>query len=705
MKYCATLMSLSNIKIQAVKVRIFLLFPACLFFLLSCQSTDKKMGNFLLLPQPENFRISRVSQLAHTDLKYFFSIDKSDLPPLSGLLKSLKPSSSSDKAQITFRVDETLDIKAEGYTLNIEKHKISIVGKDKAGLLYAFMSLEQLMEDAKDQKVNLPICQIRDFPQLSYRSVHLDIKHHREKTDYYYRLMDRLAKYKVNAIIAEVEDKIKFVRQPEIGADDALSIAEWKDLSDYAKARNIEISPLVQGLGHASFILKHEKYKSLRDNPESDWAFNPLDPKTYEVQFDLYRDAMEATPHGKYLHVGGDEVHTTGRGSSKSALELNLIWLNKVTQFAEEHGRTPIFWDDMPLKHAGVYRPMFDPGMSQEEVDKVWEENESNLVEFLDQFPKNCIYMRWNYQQPGTYGNLKAMDWFTSNGFQVMGATAGQTRWVLMPQNQSNIENIKSFALSSINKGLNGLLLTLWDDDSPHFELYMRGIMAFAEYSWAGEKRSTGEFKQVHRHRAFGPALSGDDYAFIDKLELPVGQWKNILLKKGISRNNIRKMTSDGLIEVPDPNDKGAWSAKYAEKLLAAKEMLASCDSIAYQITEMKQMAERNTYSLDIYEQVNELVRFSCKTLIAMEQYDLPSEIINQKEALNNLQAIPSGFQALKSGFEQVYGQTRILEKPDGYKLDQDHHVHLANQALTFDWQFLPEILLMQKLQSRFPPQ
>ena len=43
---------------------------------------------------------------------------------------------------------------------------------------------------------------------------------------------------------------------------------------------------------------------------------------------------MEAFPHGKYLHVGGDEVQTTGRGSGKSALELNLIWLNKVSAFA-----------------------------------------------------------------------------------------------------------------------------------------------------------------------------------------------------------------------------------------------------------------------------------------------------------------------------------------------------------------------------------
>ena len=118
-----------------------------------------------------------------------------------------------------------------------------------------------------------------------------------------------------------------------------MTIEQWQKLSEYAHARNISISPLVQGLGHASFVLKHEQYKSLRDDPESDWAFDPLNPKTYEVQYDLYLDALEALPHGKYLHVGGDEVKTTGRNSGKSALELQLIWLNKVCQFAEEKGR------------------------------------------------------------------------------------------------------------------------------------------------------------------------------------------------------------------------------------------------------------------------------------------------------------------------------------------------------------------------------
>ena len=239
-------------------------------------------------------------------------------------------------------IDKTLDVKKEGYTLSIRNDQIIITGKDQAGLFYGYQSLQQLMDDATEQGLRLPTCDIRDFPLLEYRPVHLDVKHHMEQWDYYYHIIDQLASYKVNAIIVELEDKIKYKSQPTIAAKDAKTIEQWRELSDYALKKHIRISPLVQGLGHVSFILKHPEYHHLRDNPKSDWAFNPLDSTTYDVQFDLYREAFQALPHGNYLHVGGDEVHTTGRNSGKSTLELQLYWLNKVSAFAKEHNRIPI---------------------------------------------------------------------------------------------------------------------------------------------------------------------------------------------------------------------------------------------------------------------------------------------------------------------------------------------------------------------------
>lgn len=682
--------------------KIFVYF-LILVFLSSCASQEEKEhGNFQILPSPQEFEITGISDLKVGQLKLVFSENNESPPVLGDILELLRKTDKKADAQVVYSIDETLDVPAEGYLLEIHEDQITLKGKDKGGLFYAFKTLEQLTIDAEEQDVFLPLCSIKDFPLLAYRSVHLDIKHHLEKTEYYYQLLDKLASYKINAIIAEVEDKIKFERHPKISSADALSKQEWQQLSDYAQERNIEISPLMQGLGHSSFVLKHEEYKHLRDDSESDWAYNPLDPETYKVQFDLYEEAMEATPNGKYLHIGGDEVHTTGRSSGKSPLELQLQWLNKVCRFAEEHDRIPIFWDDMPLKHAGVYDPMFNTEINKEEVDRIWEENEHKLVEFLDQFPKNCIYMRWNYHAPETYGNSKAMDWFSDNGFQVMGATAGQTRWVLMPQRESNIDNIKSFALSSIESGLNGLLLTLWDDDSPHFELYMRGILAFSEYTWAGDKRTKDEIKSAYRHREYSNSLAGQEFGFIDFLEDPVAQWKNLLLE-GNSRNYLMSKP-DALeklvIELPNTKKPGEWSEKYANRIKEAQETVIICDTIATKIDQLKNLAKRNTHNLEVYEQVNKLVRFSNNMVLKLSRYDQVTDSTERDGISAELALLKEQFNELRKELESVYGKTRILTKPGDYILDQDHHAHLANQSLSFDWQFYAEILFLDKMEE-----
>lgn len=681
-----------------MKKRYFLPILAGLLF--SCQSPPKKTGEFALLPLPQEFEIVGTSDFNCANVNHYFNAADQWLPVFDDQLKSLRETDDRSEADIVLDVDTTMVLKPEGYTLAITGDKISITGKDKKGLFYGLMSLSQLMEDACEQNANLPLIKITDFPELAYRAIHLDVKHHLEKTEYYYKLIDKLARYKVNGIIAEMEDKLGYQRQPKVASADALSIQEWKDISTYAETRFIDFSPLIQGLGHASYILKHPEYHALRDTPESDWAFNPLDPKTYEVQFDLYRDAMEATPNGKYLHVGGDEVHTTGRNSGKSALELQLLWLGQVSEFAEKHHRIPIFWDDMPLKQADVYRPMFQPELSQKEVDSIWQLNEHKLTAFLDQFPKNCIYMRWNYSAPEAIGNTKAMEWFRSHDLEVMGATAGQTRWTLMPQEESNMEAIKTFAVNAIESGTGGLLLTLWDDDSPHFELYKRGIVAFSEYTWSGHKRNKEKIKAAYRQREFSHALADTAYAFIDDLERPVTFWKNALLK-GDKRNFLATMDhplEDGVIDLPDINVSGEWTEKYQQRLVEAERLLKSTDSIARKINEMKAKAVRNVYTLDIYDQVNKVVGFSPKTLLTLQELDQADNPTKRREAIQRLQALQNEFATIRENLESVYSKVRILHKPENYILDQDHHHHMANQSVNFDWQFRAESLFFEKL-------
>jgi hypothetical protein len=661
----------------------------------SCSPSAKPEAQFRILPSPSSFEITSTSDLKEEDLRDGFEQAKAQF--ISG-----KPLTELQNEEIGFSLDPEMEVKSEGYTVQISNDKVEIKAATEPGLWYGLMTLGQLLEDARDQGAALPFCNIKDEPALAYRAIHLDVKHHLEKKEYYYELMDRLAGMKINAIILEIEDKLGYQLQPKVASSDAFSIEEWKEISEYAMARNIRISPLVQGLGHASFILKHEQYIPLRDDPESDWAFNPLNEETYKVQFDLYEDALKAFPFANYLHVGGDEVHTTGRNSGKSPLELQLTWLNRVSEYAASKNLTPIFWDDMPLQNAGVYRSIYDSKLTKNQVDSIWAANEPNLTKYIDLFPKNCVYMRWNYDMPESPGNNRAIQWFTDNGFKVMGATAGQTRWNLMPQDQSNNNNIRDFALISIRNKADGLLLTLWDDDSPHFELYGRGIAIFAEYTWAGEKRNTAELQAAYRHRAFGPDLASEELEFIDSLEGSVAFWKNALLDSK-DRNNLRKMENpleQGLISLPNPDSAGIWTEKYKEKIAKAEQNLAKVDSVLQKISESKKLAVRNTYTLDVYEQVAKSVQFSNRALITLAQLDHPSgEERNKAKA--KLAGMEEEWKAIQSDLEAVYGKTRSLDKPADYILDQDHHRHLANQAVKFtDWQFYVEDLFLKKIKE-----
>ena len=671
-------------------------------FLIGCSNKIKNLDGFKLLPSVQEVEYNNdLSNLNFENIKFAHSANNTELPIRFDFTNHIENNKQSEST-IDYSIESNLNLNEEGYILNIFKNKISIIAKDEVGLFYAFITLDQLLEDSKDKNVNLPMVSIKDYPLLKFRPIHLDVKHHMEKKSYYFNLIDHLAKQKINGIIVEFEDKLKYELRPEIGAPDAPSIDWWIEISEYANKRNIMINPLVQGLGHASFILKHEKNKHLRDVPDSDWAFNPLNSQTYDLQFDLYLDAIKATPYGKYLHVGGDEVHLLKR-EGKSELELNLIWLNKVCQFAEKHNRIPIFWDDMPLKHAGVYRPMFNSEISMEKVDEIWKKNELNLMQFIEKFPKNAVYMRWNYQKSDTYGNQKAMDWYMNNGLNVMGATAGQTRWTLMPQNQSNISQIKSFAISSIEKNLEGLLLTLWDDDSPHFELYKRGIAAFSQYSWSGNKTTIEEFKTIYRHRTYGPDFSNNEFAFIDKLEKPVSLWLNMLLEEKVRRAAISKEENPletFIIDLPDLENKGMWSKKYFNKIKNAKSSLLISKEVEETIDKLMENDSKNKYTLEVYKQVNELVKFSSNIIIALEKLDLSAEIDYEKTAFNDIRNFEDKFNSLRINFEEVYSKTRILNKPENYILDQDHHNHPANQTINFDWQFLSEKYFLKKIKN-----
>jgi hexosaminidase len=663
-------------------------------------------SKFQLLPIPKKIEVSKEKGATASQLTSVFADGFDKKPVLGKNLSSLKQASSSGNGVITLKIssDDGVPESKEGYVLEIKNGQASIAARDKAGIFYGCQTLSQLIQDAKDQKVSIPACKITDSPDIDYRAIHLDLKHHIDSLSYYYNMIDRLAEVKVNAVIIEFEDKLAYKKASIVGASNAISIEDFAALSDYAADRNIEISPLVQGLGHASFILKHPEYKELRDDTASDWSFDPLNPKTYEVQFALYEDAIAATPHGKYLHIGGDEVGKLGmsdlaKKSGKKPFELQMYWLNKVCQFATEHNRIPIFWDDMVFKLSDLYETTYDPSIPKEEVQKRWKEKEQILNENVHLFPKNCVYMRWNYDNPDLPGNLEAIKWYKSHNLAVMAATSGQQIWAMLPRANSNFQPVKDFTRITSEEKLNGILLTLWDDASPVFETYWRGIYDYALFSWNYTDVNKEKAHAMFRHRFYGPSLTDPYYNFEDSLEVAASFWETALINNGARETYPEKIDT---LNLPDPSAVGEWTKKNSGKISAAHRELATYQAIKQKISKALSLAQRNKYALQVFGQLNELQRYPAELLVRLEKYDNAKSAEQKKAAAAEVRTYADNFSAVRKNYEDVITKTRVLHNPQDYLLDENHHHHLANGTISSDWMYVYELALNNSIKKAF---
>jgi hexosaminidase len=658
---------------------------------------------FKLLPEPQKIEWLEGKGLYYTDIKGVYILNEENRPVMRGLLADLPHTFLKSAGSVSLIITSSLGLPSkEGYIMEIGAGRAVIQAEEEVGLFYGIQTLTQLLDDSQDQQLEIPPCRITDYPEIAYRAVHLDLKHHLDAVHYYYSMIDRLAGIKVNAIIIEFEDKLRYRKSPQVAAPNAISIEEFSALSKYAHERHIENSPLIQGLGHASFVLKHDIYKNLRDDPESDWVFDPMNPATYDLQFSLYEDGIAATPYGKYLHVGGDEVGKLGKSvlakaSGMSALELQMYWLKKVTDFAQHHNRIPIFWDDMVFKLANLYETTYDPLIPEEEVNVRWKRNSSLLDASASLFPKGCVYMRWNYDYPLIAGNQRAVDWYKANNLMVMAATSSTLYSTMFPHTKSKFQPIKEFCQLTTEKKMSGILCTVWDDASPHLETIWRGIYDFALFSWNSEDISIGKAHATFRQRFYSSALAQPDFNFEDILEeITTPFWETAFLKSG-DREVYHKTFL--LIDLPDSKNLGAWSKAYHDKLNKNRSVAIQHAEIARQIAKAKEVTRRNQYALSLFNIINELQVFSSNLLLLLEQYDnAPKKEMKNKAMLIKKQV--DDFTSVRARFEATYSKTRIMGNPEGYQLDSNFHEHLANGTNNTDWMFRYEIAMNSKIKE-----
>lgn len=599
---------------------------------------------------------------------------------------------------------------AEAYVLDIKEGLVTISGGAQAGLFYGVQTLIQLLEETKWGNEPLQGMLINDWPDLKLRWVHYNYFFHLDRFEYIKESIQKLAKYKVNGIVFEFEDRFGYQSHPFVAAPNSLSPEQVKELTLFARNYHIDIVPLVQGFGHAAYLLKHEETKHLREHPEVYQSFCPLKEETYDFIFDLFRETIEATPGVKYFHIGADEVRVMGKCplckekvKKDGDLGLHLTWLNKVQGFMKEHGRTIVFWDDMPLKQAGIYT--LTENEIGEKFDSVWAEGIGRLDKIIDHFPQDGISMRWNYGMARQTGNMKTLDWYNEKGFNSMVATAVIGNWPLIPQYEKMPATIKSFVTLGAEKDVLGALCTAWGDDAGnHFEIYWLGFLTTAEYAWSSKSPDTlEEYWEKYVHRFFGSHTTGLVKAFYN-LSDRVVFWNSALMKEGVKNRrgygHISISDPQGLdmaeifghapyqlISLPNLQDtppEGSWTKHFEALMDTARAEKAKCREALEVLEANRNKVTDNAYNLEVFASMGRFMEAHCDFVLSIGEMGGHCEKAanalkeNRKdEAAANLKKMATladmawdKYVQSYEGLKQVWEVSQLPKGEEGYMMD-----------------------------------
>ncbi|XP_075686653.1 hexosaminidase D-like [Rhinoderma darwinii] len=202
----------------------------------------------------------------------------------------------------------------------------------------------------------------KDFSHIEMKLVHLDLKGAPPKVSYYEQIFPLLSKLGANGLLIEYEDMFPFTGELAIlKSPYAYSEPDLEKILHLAKINNLEVVPLVQTFGHMEYVLKHDKYRSLREVENYPNCLNPHNAETLPLVKMILAQVLEKHPMSSWVHIGSDEVYPLGEGQdSKAWLNSNkgdlgkmfLGHLKNVVNFL--HTQFPqmdqLMWDDMLRK-------------------------------------------------------------------------------------------------------------------------------------------------------------------------------------------------------------------------------------------------------------------------------------------------------------------------------------------------------------------
>ena len=292
----------------------------------------------------------------------------------------------------------------EGYELTVTPRRVTVRGRERAGVFYGLQTIRQLLPPAifRAAKVDsvvwtVPAVRIVDAPRFAWRGAHLDVGRHFMPKEFVKKYIDLLALQKMNTFHWHLtEDQgwrieiRKYPRLTSVGAWRTQTLVghqpdgdstTWqydgqrhggyytqddiREIVAYARDRFVTVVPEIEMPGHALAAIAAYPQIGVTGQPAdvgTRWGVyaNILNADESTVSFmqDVLTEVLELFP-SRFIHVGGDEADKALWKTSpriqerirelglKDEHELQSWFIRRMDAFLTAHGRRLVGWDEI----------------------------------------------------------------------------------------------------------------------------------------------------------------------------------------------------------------------------------------------------------------------------------------------------------------------------------------------------------------------
>ncbi|MFC7305384.1 beta-N-acetylhexosaminidase [Streptomyces monticola] len=383
----------------------------------------------------------------------------------------------------------------EGYRLVSGRGSLLITSWSGTGIFNGVQTLRQQLPPGVEKRTRqagpwkVAGGTIKDTPRYTHRGAMLDVSRHFFTVDQVKRYVDQMAMYKINKLHLHLSDdqgwRIAIDSWPRLatyggstqvggGPGGYYTKEQYKEIVAYAGERNLEVIPEIDMPGHTNSALA--SYADLNCNgvapplyTGTEVGFSSLCvPKeiTYDFVDDVVREIAELTP-GRYIHIGGDEAHSTSH-------EDYVKFMDRVQPVVAKYGKTVIGWHQLtgahPAKGAVAQYWGYDK-TSQAERDQVVNAAKNGTKLILSPADRAYLDMKYHPQTPlglawaGYVEVDRAYDW--DPGSYLAGAPADSVLGVEAPLWSETISTSKHIEFMAFPR-LPGIAELGWSPASAH---------------------------------------------------------------------------------------------------------------------------------------------------------------------------------------------------------------------------------------------